>query len=152
MEPCGTCFISGSKYYFDLEEPLHSFQRHMLANVYNRAYDHFNIYDAKGLTWKLDGTETPFQWRSRLLLRFKMLFSPWVPVTYVWREPVEYSLDDLKAVYIKAVEMDDDILTQFVEADPLKKRIEQAQSFHELVEVYHWMGSDHTCEYEDEEE
>ena len=126
MEPCGTCFVSGPKHYFDLEEPLHSFKRHMLENLYNSAYDHFIIYDAKSLTWKLDCMKPPFQWRLRLLLRFKMLFTPWVPVTYVWGVRArKYSLDDLKAVYIKAVDMDDDILTQFVGADPLKKRIEQ---------------------------
>ncbi len=45
-----------------------------------------------------------------------------------------------------AVDKDDDILTQFVEANELKKRIAAAQSFDSLVEVYRWMQTDHADE------
>jgi hypothetical protein len=48
--------------------------------------------------------------------------------------------------YSEAVDKDDDILTQFVEAKELKQRIASAKSFQELVEVYNWMKTDHTDE------
>jgi len=59
-------------------------------------------------------------------------------------------LEELKTVYTKAVEMDDDILTQFVEAEELTKRISEAQSFESLVEVYQWMSTDHSDEGDEE--
>jgi len=74
------------------------------------------------------------------------IYNPRVTATLIWQPPKPYSLDDLKFAYARAVEQDDDILTQFVEAEELKARISRAQSFAELVEVYHWMSSDHTDE------
>jgi hypothetical protein len=128
MRPTGQCFVSGPEgdfFYFD--EDISSLHHTNLLNAFGRYAGKNRIYDAEGLKWKTDGYERPLEWPSWFLVPFKVLCSPWISVTYVWSEPVEYSLEELKAVYINAVEMDDDILTQFVEADPLKKRIAQAQ-------------------------
>ncbi|MEN9401680.1 MAG: hypothetical protein RL091_383, partial [Verrucomicrobiota bacterium] len=62
------------------------------------------------------------------------------------REPKSFDLEELKQAYSKAVDKDDDILTQFVEAAELKKRIAEVQSFDSLIEVYRWMETDHSYE------
>jgi hypothetical protein len=152
LGPSGRCFVTNSLGYFLLEEPLFSLQGDRLLKAFDRYADDYIIYDEHGFEWKTDGYVTPAPRRHWLLLPFRILFSPWIPVTYVWREPTEYSLDDLKAAYIKAVDMDDDILTQFVDADELIGRIQHARSFASLVEIYRWMFTDHTFEHEDEDE
>jgi hypothetical protein len=151
MEPSGTCFVSNLKGYFALEEPLNSLQQESLLNAFDRYADNFTIYDEKGLRWKTNGFKKPVQRHSWLLFPFTVLCSPWISVTYIWSEPTEYSLDELKAAYIRAVEMDDDILTQFVGAVELEKRIHHAHSFSELAEVYRWMRTDHSFDGEDED-
>ncbi len=64
------------------------------------------------------------------------IYNPKINVTVLWGEPKTYVLEELKTAYIKAVEKDDDILTQFVEAKELKNKISDAQSFGELIEIY----------------
>jgi hypothetical protein len=61
-----------------------------------------------------------------------------------WSEPKPYALEELMRAFSTAVDRDDDILTQFVERDELKKRISATQSFAQLVDVYKWMETDTT--------
>lgn len=49
---------------------------------------------------------------------------------------------NLKLAYCKAVDKDDDVLTQFKEAKAIKARISEAKSFAELVEIYQWMETE----------
>jgi hypothetical protein len=60
-------------------------------------------------------------------------------------------LTELKDAYVKAIDADDDILTQFVEASDLKQMVEKAQTFAALVDVYRWMETDH-FDYDGEDE
>jgi hypothetical protein len=62
--------------------------------------------------------------------------------TSIWRPPSGYVLDEPKRACAQAVEHDDDILTKFVSASELQRRIATAQSFADLVEVYRWMQAD----------
>jgi hypothetical protein len=54
-----------------------------------------------------------------------------------------HSVTELRDAYLDAVAHDDDILTQFVEQDTLRKRIQQCRSFQDLVETWQWMSTDH---------
>jgi hypothetical protein len=71
-------------------------------------------------------------------------------VPFRWQEPKEYSFEELKTIYAKALEMDDDNLTQFVDREELTTMISKAQSFESLVEVYRWMSTDHFLEGDEE--
>jgi hypothetical protein len=135
--------VSGPKGYISFEEQLSSFERTTLIWALDRHRDKFTIYDAKGFKWNTNGFESPHP-------KKRWFLTPWMSVTYVWHEPKEYSLEELKAVYTKAVEMDDDNLTQFVESAELTKRISEAQSFEGLVEVFLWMRTDHSFNGDEE--
>jgi hypothetical protein len=50
-----------------------------------------------------------------------------------------YQFVELQRAYPDGVAHDDDILTQFVDADELTKRIEQGSNFRELLETWQWM-------------
>jgi hypothetical protein len=63
------------------------------------------------------------------------IVSPKVVFTIVWQEPKPYALDELKQAYSRAIDLDDDGLTQFVEAAELREKISKARSFDELVAV-----------------
>ncbi len=108
--------------------------------------DKSTVYDSQGHKWHAKGIESPYRRSWWTVLLANAIYNPRVTVSVVWREPKPYTLEDLKSVYSKAVDQDDDILTQFVEADELKKRISDAKSFDGLMAVYDWMNIDHTDE------
>lgn len=104
------------------------------------------VYDAEGRKWQAKGIDSRYRRTWWTLLLANTVYNPRITVTLVWREPKTYALEELKLVYSKAVDKDDDILTQFVEARELKKKISEAESFVNLVEVYRWMETDHIHE------
>jgi hypothetical protein len=97
------------------------------------------VYDANGRRWRSKGVEPSYRRTWWTILLANTVYNPRITVTLLWREPEPYGLDELRRAYSKAVDNDDDILTQFVEAADLRDRISTAQSFDELVAVYQSM-------------
>ena len=63
------------------------------------------------------------------------IHNPTFNVEYEYRSTGFYQLDDLKEALHAAVERDDDVLTQFHDADDLTSRIAAARTFDDLVQV-----------------
>jgi hypothetical protein len=144
MMPSGPCFISGPRGYFSFEPSYSSQQTATLLGTIRGFYDKSTVYDSQGHTWHAKGIESPYKRSLWTILLANTVYNPRMTVSVLWREPKPYGLEDLKLVYSKAIDKDDDILTQFVEADELNKRISDAKSFDDLVAVYKWMKTDHT--------
>lgn len=102
------------------------------------------VFDSAGQKWQPRGIQSRYKRSWWTVLLANTVYNPWTMVTVLWGEPKTYALEELKQAYLKAVDRDDDILTQFVEAAELKKRISDAQSFDQLVEVSKWMQTDTT--------
>ena len=56
-------------------------------------------------------------------------------INLIWKKHETYKLTELKDKIKKCIDLDDDILTQFVEADFFKYNIEKASNFSEIVEA-----------------
>ena len=117
-------------------------ERAKLLAIVNAYFEKVTVYDREGRKWSGRGIEGPSRksWWTKLLAN--TVYNPWVTVTVVWQEPKPYEIEELKSVYTAAVDKDDDILTQFVDANELKSRIDQADTFDELVETYRWMQTE----------
>ncbi|MDG4715527.1 hypothetical protein [Winogradskyella marincola] len=63
----------------------------------------------------------------------KTVYNPSFDVTLLWKKIGTYKLTELKAKIKVCIEKDDDILTQFVEADFLMHKVEHSTDFTELV-------------------
>ena len=126
--PTGPCFVTGHNGFIDFEQQLSSFERISLIFALYPDTWKFTIYDDKGFKWKTCGFQLSHKKPWWLFLPFTIFYIPWISVIYLWNEPEKYSLEELKAAYTEAVDMDDDILTQFVEAKELTKRIAVAVS------------------------
>jgi len=146
MTPTGPCFLSGPKGYFSFEPSYSSQQTTTLLGAIGGFFDKSTVYDSQGHQWRAKGIESSYRRSWWTVLLANTVYNPRITVTVVWRVPKPYRLEDLKLIYSKAVDKDDDILTQFLEAEELQKRISEAQSFDELVAVYEWMKTDHTDE------
>ncbi len=135
MKPSGACFEFGPNGYFAFERAFAPQTKMKLLGVFSGFYEQRTVFDAGGRMWRLaelrSRHKTPFY---RLLVH--LFYNPWVDVEFLWHAPVEYPLDDLRAVYLAAVDADDDILTQFMERKELKKEITAATSFDELSSIY----------------
>jgi hypothetical protein len=146
MAPTGSCFVTGPKGYFAFEEQFSSIERVTLLDALVGTFDGSTVYDAEGYRWESRGIESPHKKSWWLLLAAITVYNPRISVTLLWSEPKAYSLKELTTHYLKAIDEDDDILTQFVTAEELKKRVSEAQSFESLVRVYWWMETDHYFE------
>jgi len=105
------------------------------------------VFDRDGKKWQARVVDLPFEKSWWRVLLAHTVYNPTIPITVRWHEPRSYTLDELKQAYIRAVDEDDDILTQFVEAEELKGKIAAANSFDSLADVYQWMRTDHGDEY-----
>ena len=143
MTPTAPCFVVGPRGYFSFEPSYSSQQTAKLLGAIGGFFDKSTVYDSQGRKWQAKGIESPYRRSWWTVLLANTVYNPRIAVTLLWRESEPYSLEELRLAYAKAVDKDDDILTQFVESDELKKRISEAQSFDELVEVYRWMETDH---------
>ena len=115
-----------------------------LLGVFSGFYEQLEVFDATGEIWRVQELRCRYQKSWWLTILVHTVYNPWVDVSASWREPMEYRIEDLKVAYTKAVDQDDDILTQFVEASELKTKIAAAASFEDLADVYRWMEADHS--------
>ena len=63
------------------------------------------------------------------------VYNPRLETTVTYAPPRAYALQDLKAALRRAVDKDDDVLTQFCEPDELRRQIDAASTYAELVNV-----------------
>src|SRR5512143_1000168 len=133
MTPTGPCFTVGPKGYFSFEPNISSRRTATLLGAIGGFFDKNIVYDAEGRRWQAKGIECPYRRTWWTVFLANTVYNPRITVTVLWRKPKAYALEELKLAYSKAVDKDDDILTQFVEAAELKKRISEAESFDQLV-------------------
>jgi len=77
---------------------------------------------------------------SRILA--KTIYNPKFSVRYEYRARGDYRLSELQHALVEAIDRDDDVLTQFHDAEELKRRLSQAQSFDDVVGVLRFAATD----------
>ena len=93
------------------------------------------MYSSEMEIWNLEQKTNKFKntkWNKFLA---KTVYNPSFNVTLFWKKVGAYKLTELKAKIINCIEKDDDILTQFVEADFLMYKVEHSTGFAELVSL-----------------
>ena len=79
-------------------------------------------------------TATPTRWMPPKFLALT-IYNPSIVVQYDYRSVGQYEVDDLKQALADAIDRDDDILTQFHEADELKELLANAKTFDGVLKV-----------------
>ena len=101
--------------------------------VANGFWNELALYDHEGQVWRVAGVELPggaSGWR-RLLAR--TVWNPRTTARISYRDPDPYELPALKQALRGTLGIDDDVLTQFHEAEEIEAWLEQASSFDEVV-------------------
>ena len=144
-EPTAPYFLWNSRqHYFDCVSAASSAkvgQRVSRVALVTEYDSHCTIYDSEGMAWGFHfvGRKEKFSMLDRLLAE---VYNPsrQFPVSY--SQLRSYQFAELQRVYIDAVAHDDDILTQFVEANELTKRIQQCSNFKGVLETWQWMETE----------
>lgn len=96
-------------------------------------WDDLELYDAAGRVWRVGAVELPHGtsgWR-RLLAR--TVWNPPTTARISYRPPATYEPPALREALRHALAADDDVLTQFHEADEIEAWLEQAATFAEIL-------------------
>ena len=70
------------------------------------------------------------------------IYNPKFTVQYEFRSIGPYEVDDLKQAVADAIDNDDDILTQFHEADELKELLAEARTFDAVLKLLRFAQTD----------
>jgi len=148
MTPAGPCFEVGPKGSFAFVPAFSSTQTATALGAIGGFFEKTTVFDRDGRKWRAAGIKAPFEKSWWRVLLANTIYNPRTTVSIEWQCPSEYRFEELKTAYSKAVDQDDDILTQFVEAPELKRKIAEVQTFDGLVEVYRWMETEQPYEEE----
>ena len=92
-------------------------------------------FDNEGKVWELKlGSD---KIKDNFITRFiaNTIYNPKIDVIPKWNILREYELSELKSLLKKFVEKDEDIFTQFVEAEILKQYIFEAKTFEDVYRI-----------------
>jgi len=95
----------------------------------------FQLYDREGQVYQITDARPPqpISVVGRFLSR--SVYNPRIEVTFEYGAPESYSLADLKDRVVAAIALDDDIITQFHDAETITGWVEQALTFADLVQA-----------------
>ena len=89
----------------------------------------------RGRRWRVDAVELPGRAAASRRLLTRTVWNPRTTARISYREPTTYELPTLKAALQRALSVDDDVLTQFHEAEEIELWLAQASSFDEVLAV-----------------
>ncbi len=141
-EPTSPYFLwNGRQHYFDCITSADAAQagKRVSRVALITEYDsHCTIYDSKGTAWGFHfvGRKEKFSLLDRLLAE---VYNPRREFPVSYSQLRSYQFAELQRAYLDGVAHDDDVLTQFVEAGELTRRITQCSTFGELIETWQWM-------------
>jgi hypothetical protein len=92
------------------------------------------LYDCRDRAWQIDSV-APLSRGSRVANLIAGFCNRKVPVRITVQPIVEAPLQAVQKALVAAIDIDDDILTQFTEAAELKNAVGTAQSFEALIGV-----------------
>lgn len=98
-------------------------------------FDGTFLFDKTGNVWTYKQVSSNF--RNNIWTKFlaKTFYNPLLEAQVIWKKVGSYHLDELKDKLKTCVDKDDDIITQFEEADIIKSSIEQAMTFDNVQHV-----------------
>jgi len=98
-------------------------------------FDEVFFFDAQYNKWTYQLTAEKFKNTFITRILSKLFYNPSFDAKVIWTLYDTYELDDLKAQITKCIDQDDDILTQFTEAEIINSGIKSSSSFDNLIKL-----------------
>ena len=106
-----------------------------VLGLFKASHKRFKAYDKDGYVWKIDNVESNYKINRLSKFLAYTIYNPQLKISLRWTKIREYQIDELKTDIYNQVDKDDDIITQWEEADFIKQRIETCKSFDAIVET-----------------
>ena len=98
-------------------------------------WSRLKLFDASGMEWAV-AEAVPTRPCSQLAKWLAPIcYNPIITVTLRFEKPRHYTVDRLRQLVCQAIDHDEDIMTQFVEADALKAHVQATTSLADLIAV-----------------
>jgi hypothetical protein len=93
------------------------------------------LFDKNGNVWSYQQVSDKF--KDNFLTKFlaKTFYNPLLDAKVIWSNVGTYQFKDLQDKLKSCVDKDDDIITQFEEADVIKSSLDQATTFADILKV-----------------
>jgi len=137
--------IIGKERCLELHKSPDTFKMTTRLAVFHEFYKDVKFYDSEGYCWSVESVESDMKATFFNKLLAHTFYNPSVSFIPHWRKEGKYKLDELKSLYVNAVQQDDDILTQFVDGEQLIQRVNAVKSIKDLIAVAEWMQTDWDC-------
>ena len=100
------------------------------------------LYHRNGYRYEVESATPDEELPPMSKLMAATLHNPTFNVQYEYRSTGFYELDELKKALHDAVQRDDDVLTQFHDAEDLIGRLDAAKNFDDVVDVLDYAASE----------
>jgi hypothetical protein len=94
-----------------------------------------NFYDKAGDKWTFSFVNPNIKDSFKTRFLANTFYNPTIKVELEWRHLEKYRLNDLINHILKCVDQDDDIITQFEEAETIKNNLEKSQTYEEIIQT-----------------
>lgn len=121
--------------YLDLIDNEDSLTNSNVLGLIKGGHKKFQAYDKDGHLWKVDKVSSNYKLNGLIKFLAYTVCNPEIKVTIRWAKISDYKLLDLKSDIIKQVDRDDDIITQFEEGEIIKGKIENCDSFDNIIKT-----------------
>jgi hypothetical protein len=100
------------------------------------------LYHRNGYRYEVEKATPEEELPALSKLMAATIHNPTFNVQYEYTSTGFYQLDELKQALRAAIEKDDDVLTQFHEAEELVARIDAGKNFDDLVDMLEWAATE----------
>ena len=121
--------------YLDLVDSGDRLTNSNVLGLIKGVHKNFKAYDKAGQLWEVDKVDSDYKVNGLTKLLAYTVYNPKIKVAIGWTKIADYPLSDLKKDINKQVERDDDIITQFEEGEIIKQKIENCDSFDDIIKT-----------------
>ncbi len=121
--------------YLDLVDNGDILTNFNVLGLIKGSYKNVKAYDKDGHLWKIDKVDSNYKLNGITKFLAYSVYNPKIKVAISWMKIVDYKLDELKSDISMQVDRDDDIITQFVNGEFIKHKIEKCDSFGDIVKT-----------------
>ena len=125
----------GPNGYAEVRDELAEQRRNSALSFHTRWWNGVRFFHRDGNAYEVAQASPEIRLGPISNLLARTIYNPTVTVRYRYRSTGPYSVDELRAAVQRAIEEDDDVLTQFRERAELMGLLTQSQSFDDVASV-----------------
>jgi len=121
--------------FIELVDKDYPFNQATAYGLIKGVNDVTKYFDNGGNVWSSKIIPQNFKFTLLTRLLAKTFYNPKIKVDRIWTRTQDYNIEELKESIRFCIGKDNDILTQFVEAENLKSKLQECCNFQDIVDM-----------------